>query len=1120
MSVWKRLQRVGKRAAKFQFTASYQELVLECTKKWQPNKISVAWTRRSRRKSSEIRKWEPTIKNPYRGVVVWPVPENMEITVTLFSDPRTNDFEDKEWLFFVEDVGSNGKRRQLASCCVNMKKYASMVPSQNDVQLVFKPLSKKVVSCKLQLTISCVFLREGKATDEDMQSIASLMSINRDNDIGNLDDFDESAEQADISDVKDADTSAKISEIASKFGMWAAGEGTVDEMSSSIINEEEESAGEETPEVKQEVDVLPLQPMPQTHKPVSSREAQPIFDLCRPRLSSEHEPDNVSPESDSNKESEDITQMFESCKKRSDDKEKKSADKSNSPDSKTSSILGSPHKRSDPALLQPLNLVTDVGEEPVPCDTVATPGIDLLEWCKEVTKGYPGVKVTNMTTSWRNGLAFCAIVHRFRSDLIDFENLSPHDIKGNNRKAFDAASSLGIPRVIEPSDMVILAVPDKLMVMTYLYQLRTHFTGRDLEVRQIGRKATESQYAVGRSDEHSESSSSRASPVKEHAKPDRHSSSKSRSRSPPTLAASKTKQETSVPGGGGGRGAMAPLVGHERKIPVPSSLVVQKPGTPGDVSKKKLMTRKQLMNPFDSDSEPEEHAHRSRDKVLHQKHRPFEGQLSPSAEVRETDLMSSSPIKETDIISPYNQDTTISCVEDMASVSPYKEETAIVSPFKETDIASPQMEETAIVSPYKEVTAMVSPYKVETAIVSPFKEETDIVSPYVEETAIVSPYMEEGEADSGLAGKSEWNNDVIDAMDSKESSNRQDELKERAKLLLEQARRDAAKQSEQPESPVDQPCTEGISVEDVERQKQLRERARKLIAEARHGLQGSNTSSPNDESLTANALSTKHVNSTGPKLKFYQFRKAGSGGQSSPLSPIQKLSLKPVGVLQPSEQDLNSPTKISPKTNVQPNKRQAISPTKTYNVIKLKRPTSLSDGPVASFKQSELQSPEDFVDTSQYVSGEMLALEREMAQIDERATLVEKKLRAVMGKNKDAEEKYLQEWFLLVNKKNALIRRQDQLDVLEKEHDLETRYELLNRDLRQMMSIEEWEKTEDQKKREELLLDELVKLVNERDKLVQTLDSQERAIESDEVVENELNRRGVQIKEEKNCSIQ
>jgi len=47
-----------------------------------------------------------------------------------------------------------------------------------------------------------------------------------------------------------------------------------------------------------------------------------------------------------------------------------------------------------------------------------TPGLDLLEWCKEVTKDYPGVKVTNLTTSWRNGLAFAAIVHHFRPDLL------------------------------------------------------------------------------------------------------------------------------------------------------------------------------------------------------------------------------------------------------------------------------------------------------------------------------------------------------------------------------------------------------------------------------------------------------------------------------------------------------------------------------------------------------------------------------------------------------------------------------------------------------------------------------------------------------------------------------
>ncbi len=48
----------------------------------------------------------------------------------------------------------------------------------------------------------------------------------------------------------------------------------------------------------------------------------------------------------------------------------------------------------------------------------ATPTQDLLEWCKEVTRGYKGVKVTNMTTSWRNGLAFCAIINHFRADLL------------------------------------------------------------------------------------------------------------------------------------------------------------------------------------------------------------------------------------------------------------------------------------------------------------------------------------------------------------------------------------------------------------------------------------------------------------------------------------------------------------------------------------------------------------------------------------------------------------------------------------------------------------------------------------------------------------------------------
>ncbi|KAG7280442.1 hypothetical protein CRUP_028182 [Coryphaenoides rupestris] len=76
-----------------------------------------------------------------------------------------------------------------------MKKYASATQAQFDLTLKLKPLSVKVVEATLKLTLSCVFLKEGKATDEDMQSLASLMSLKQ-SDIGNLDDFNDSDEEA------------------------------------------------------------------------------------------------------------------------------------------------------------------------------------------------------------------------------------------------------------------------------------------------------------------------------------------------------------------------------------------------------------------------------------------------------------------------------------------------------------------------------------------------------------------------------------------------------------------------------------------------------------------------------------------------------------------------------------------------------------------------------------------------------------------------------------------------------------------------------------------------------------------------------------------------------------
>ncbi|XP_060751625.1 EH domain-binding protein 1-like protein 1 isoform X2 [Tachysurus vachellii] len=197
-SVWKRLQRVGKKATRFQFVASYQELTVECTKKWQPDKLRVVWTRRNRRICSKLHSWTPGIKNPYRGTVVWPVPENVDITVTLFKDPHADEFEDKDWTFVIENETVKGQRKVLASVDVNLKKFASATVTQKDLTLKLKPLSVKVTEATLKLSLSCVFLKEGKATDEDMQSVASLMSV-KPTDVGNLDDFNESDEETDTS---------------------------------------------------------------------------------------------------------------------------------------------------------------------------------------------------------------------------------------------------------------------------------------------------------------------------------------------------------------------------------------------------------------------------------------------------------------------------------------------------------------------------------------------------------------------------------------------------------------------------------------------------------------------------------------------------------------------------------------------------------------------------------------------------------------------------------------------------------------------------------------------------------------------------------------------------------
>uniref|UniRef100_A0A671M002 F-actin monooxygenase n=1 Tax=Sinocyclocheilus anshuiensis TaxID=1608454 RepID=A0A671M002_9TELE len=93
----------------------------------------------------------------------------------------------------------------------------------------------------------------------------------------------------------------------------------------------------------------------------------------------------------------------------------------------------------------------------------------LLLWCQKQTQGYRGVDVTDLTSSWRSGLALCALIHRQRPDLIDFDSLNEADCAKNNQLAFDMAErEFGIQPVTTGKEMNAERGPDKLIMVLYL----------------------------------------------------------------------------------------------------------------------------------------------------------------------------------------------------------------------------------------------------------------------------------------------------------------------------------------------------------------------------------------------------------------------------------------------------------------------------------------------------------------------------------------------------------------------------------------------------------------------------------------------------------------------------